>query len=162
MDWKYPTHQLTMSTSTDPRTAIMEILADIDAWDGPAPEINYHEDVSQKAKRNQSDPALYLLKSGTDDIDRFSADDDTLTEDETVEIQIWVLEDSPKYPPKVLARRYRDTIIDAVSDYLNDNYANTEFHSIEPSGSNDYRHQHLARKTDHYIYSVDISTHRLI
>ncbi len=151
-----------MSTSTDPRAAIYDILTDIDGWDGPTPSVDLYEDVSQKSKRNESDPALYLFKPGTDAIDRFSADGDTLTEDETVEIQIWILEDTRDYAAKQLARQYRDTIIQELTQYLTDNYETTEFHRIEPAGANDFRHQHLARRTDHYIYSVDVDTHRLL
>ena len=129
-------------------------------WTNGTPEIDYWNDVNHKAKENRQADAIYLHTTGTDGIERFSADKGTIQETNSVLASVWTLGDATLSKRKA-ARNYRDDIVDIARGYMNDNFEFTEFHNIEPTESNDFRSQHNPRDTDHYIYTVEIETERL-
>jgi len=146
------------SRETDPRALAIDIMEQTYNWPNDKPDVFRSEEIPQKAKQNNSDPAIYVHKPSSGEIERFSADGIDMTEDESVELHVWILDTTN---PERSAREYRNEIVNTFAEYTNDNYGNTEFHRIEPTNSTDFRQEHIARQTDHYIYSVEIDTHRL-
>jgi hypothetical protein len=147
------------SSKTDSRAMAKEILETNTDWPDADPIIEFNEDVPQKAKENTQDPAIYIMKSVGDELERFSAAFGELTEDETVNMMVWILGDTESESNR-LARQYRNEIVNIFREYMNDNYTNIEFHRAEPSNTTDFREQSIARQTDHYIYGVEVDTHR--
>lgn len=150
-----------LSEETDPRAMVVDILNTISIWPCAKPNVEVAEDVTRKAKENRIEPSLYVYKDGSDDIERFSADGLELSENESVRVDIWILSSCNESPVATISREYRNRVVNIMSAYMNDNYTRTEFHGIEPVNSTDFRQQNITRKTDHYIYSVEIETHRL-
>ena len=149
------------TAATDPRTAIIEILDGSGLWPGDVPVIKPIEETTPKQRQNTTTPAIYAHKPVADTIERFSADGLDLTEDETVELYIYILEPEDNTPPGTVAREYRNRVVNILAEYMNDNYSRTEFHSVEPTGATDARASTIARQTDHHVYSVEVETHRL-
>ena len=152
---------LPSTTSTDPKQAAIDIIKAIGKWPGDTPLVKPSEQVPHKTKENTLQPAVYIHKPTVGEIERFSADRLDTVETETVNLTIWILEGTNNTNPETLARQYRTTLVNLFSEYMNDNFKRTEFHNIEPTGSTDFRQEHIARQTDHYIYTVEIETERL-
>jgi len=152
---------LPVSTSVDSRETVIELLSKVKRWPDQDPIIKRVEDTTPKTRQNTTEPAIYVHKPVDDDITRFSAESLALEEDETVEIYIYILETEDETPPERAAREYRNRIVNVMSGYMNDNYTRTEFLYLEPTGATDARASTIARQTDHYVYSVEIETHRL-
>jgi predicted RecA/RadA family phage recombinase len=150
---------LPITNATDPRVAVADILSNTGDWPGDKPDVDFYDDVTPKARQNKRQPALYVHKPIQDEIERFSPRAATRTEDETVEVLIFILESDGN--PREQARKYRNRIVNQIRRYSTDNYLRTEFHRIEPTASTDNRAQHITRQSDHYVYSVEIQTHRL-
>jgi hypothetical protein len=149
------------STSIDPRKTVIEILSSAGRWPGQTPIIKPVEQTTPKTRQNTTEPAIYVHKPVDDDLTRFSAESLALEEDETVELYIYILETDDETPPERAAREYRNRVINVLSGYMNDNYTRTEFLYLEPTGATDARASTIARQTDHYVYSVEVETHRL-
>jgi hypothetical protein len=131
-------------------------------WPYGTPEIAKWEDTTMKGKQNASDTYIYVHKPEGDGIDRFSASGDLLNETDTIRLSVWYpgnVNDSPG--SDVRAKAYRDNLIDLFQTYMNDNFQNSTFHNIEPTDATDFRHQAIARQTDHYIYGVTVEADRL-
>lgn len=152
---------LPISTSVDSRETVIELLSKVKRWPDQDPIIKRVEDTTPKTRQNTTEPAIYVHKPVDDDITRFSAESLALEEDETVEIYIYILETEDATPPERAAREYRNRIVNVMSGYMNDNYTRTEFLYLEPTGATDARASTIARQTDHYVYSVEVETHRL-
>ena len=52
-------------------------------------------------------------------------------------------------------------IVGFLQSLMNDNYTETGFLSVEPTGLADNRAAKVTRQTQHYIYLVEVETHRL-
>jgi len=131
-------------------------------WTYGTPEIAKWEDTTMKGKQNALDTYIYVHKPEGDGIDRFSASGDLLNETDTIRMSIWYpgnVNDSPG--SDIRAKAYRDNLIDLFRTYMNDNFQNSTFHNIEPTDATDFRHQNIARQTDHYIYGVTVEVDRL-
>jgi hypothetical protein len=152
---------LPSSASTDPRRAIIDILQGNSEWPGQEPIVKPIEQTTPKTRQNTVHPAIYVHKPVDDELTRFSAESLALEEDETVELYIYILKTEDETPPERAAREYRNRVINVLSAYMNDNYSRTEFLYLEPSGATDARASTIARQTDHYVYAVEIDTHRL-
>ena len=152
---------LPITEATDSRRAIIDILSNIEQWPGQKPIVKPIEDTTPKTRQNTTQPAIYAHKPVGDELTRFSAESLALEEDETVELYIYILQTEDKTPPERAAREYRNRVINVLSAYMNDNYTRTEFLYLEPSGATDARASTIARQTDHYVYTVEIDTHRL-
>jgi hypothetical protein len=150
-----------ISLKADARAAIVDILDTFNVWPCATPRIEFTEDVPHKGKENYPDPAIYVATEGSDTVERFSADGDSLQERKTVSLDIWVLDSCNEQTPASIAEEYRRRVINILSAYMNDNFDRTEFHNIEPVASTDFRQEHIARQTDHYIYTVEVETERL-
>jgi hypothetical protein len=131
-------------------------------WDYGEPLVEKWEDTTMKGKQNASDTYIYVHKPEGDGIDRFSASGDLLNETDSIRLSVWYpgnVNDSPS--SDIRAKAYRDNLIDLFRTYMNDNFQNSTFHNIEPTDATDFRHQAIARQTDHYIYGVTVETDRL-
>ena len=152
---------LPITEATDSRRVIIDILSNIGRWPGQKPIVKPIEDTTPKTRQNTTQPAIYVHKPVGDELTKFSAESLALEEDETVELYIYILQTEDETPPERAAREYRNRVINALSAYMNDNYARTEFLYLEPSGATDARASTIARQTDHFVYTVEIDTHRL-
>lgn len=152
---------LPTSDSTDPRAAIKELLVGFGQWPGTEPIVEYIDDTTPKSRENTNEPAIYIHKPSSDNLEIQSGDRLNITETETVQLSIWIVGTEDETPPERAVREYRNRLINGISGYLNDNYARTQFHHLEPTDATDLRQQHITRQTDHYIYTVSIETHRL-
>ena len=118
---------LPRSRFTDPRAAGIDLLEQTYNWPAAKPDIKRGESVPWKSRENATGPRIYVTKPTGDELDRFSADGESLTEDETVRFDIWILDGEH---PDELARQYRNQIINRLYKYSNDNYSNTEFQEV--------------------------------
>ena len=154
-----------VTTSAQARQAILKLLrdgAEFDAYSGPTPEIQPWEDTTMQQKENTTDPTLYVHRPDSDDVTRFDGNSEDMTEDESLRVSAWVIEATETFTPDELARAYRNDILNLLKSYLRDNYENTEHQFIEPDTATDFRPQNNNRRTDHYIYTVEVDTHRLV
>lgn len=140
------------SDSDDAVQTVIDILSKYSNWSLPAPEIYEHQEVAQKSKENNPDPAVYVWSPVDGSLEQFSADNDVLNEFRTVEAQVWTLNSQN-------AETYHQEIIDLLQRYADDNYQNTNFHYIQPQSATDNRSEHITRMTDHFILSVQVELH---
>jgi hypothetical protein len=121
------------------------------AWhNNSAPEIYKWEEVTQKGKENNPDPAVYIWSPVDTDLTEFSADGNRLTQEDTVECQVWSYDNQT-------TRKYAKDVADILGEYMRDNFLNTNFHQIVPETIQDARSEKVARQTDHYISVVTVS-----
>ena len=93
------------SGETDPRALAIDIMEQTYNWPNDKPDVFRSEEIPQKAKQNNSDPAIYVHKPSSGEIERFSADGIDMTEDESVELHVWILDTTN---PERSARDYRN------------------------------------------------------
>lgn len=148
------------SAKTDPRQFAIDVMDNISNWPDGQAEIYRNEDVPHKSKENNADPAIYVHIPTGGDSERFSAEKVDLIETDTVRMNIWIAPNANK-DGAALARDYRDKVVRIFQRYMNDNFEFTEFHDVQPTETTDFRHQKIARQTDHYIYQVEIETERI-
>jgi len=99
-------------------------------------------------------PIAYVWSPVDSSLDRFSIDEVKLRETNTVEIQLWSLDEQE---PVTLQR----DVINILSKYLDDNQRNTPYHDLQPTSASDFREQKPARTTRHYVTSLQIDTDAL-
>jgi len=147
---------LIVPQSTRPVGTIREILAEIPVgWKNDPPNVQNYWDVAQQERTPGADqPArVYVWQPASESHDRFSLDtrpnnpqtDDTTT----VECLIYSLD-----AQEVLD--YADDLRNILQFYYDDNKDLTNFTTIEPVNTNDYREQNQKRQTDAYVMSVEI------
>jgi hypothetical protein len=143
------------SASTDAVQMVVDLLDGYTGWSLTAPEVYQHQELSQKQKENNPDPAIYVWSPVDGSLDQFGAEYDHIDETRTVEAQIWTLDAGN-------AETYHQETIDFLAQYANDNYSQLEFHHIRPQSTTDSRSEHIRQLTDHYILSVqsDVHNHR--
>lgn len=118
-------------------------------WTNADPDVFQWHEVSQQGKENNSSPALYVWSPIDISSERFSADGDTKIDQEVVEVHCWTLDFTE-------TRQYAKDVSRILEQYLEDNYANTNWHFIDPETVNDARHEKIARRTDHFIAYVQV------
>ena len=99
------------------------------------------------------DPALYVWQPIDSDISKFSIDGDHTNETNTIEVLIMTLE-------PLLSKEYQRDVIQILSQYYNDNEANTTFYEIAPQNKSDLRNEAISGTTDHYLAWVQIETNQ--
>lgn len=150
---------MSVSTSSrDPVQAVVDILDGYTTWTNTAPAVFRQQDVSQKARENRSDPTIYVWSPVDGTLDQFDAEYSTYDETQVVECSIWVL-DTAGEDSSTEVLQYRDDTIDILGDYANDNGQNIAFHHIRPTSTTDSRQEHITRRTDHLIMSVQADIH---
>lgn len=147
---------MSVSDATDPTDAVIDILVDSDTseWSFPKPSIERYEDVPVKSRENAQADYLYVHSPTEMTLERFSADPVVQTEDGSAQILVYALAEAR-------ARQHARDSVTILRGYMNDNYAATEYHDIEPTAIIDNRAQKIARQTDHYIYAVDVEMERI-
>jgi hypothetical protein len=147
---------MSITSASDPVDAIVDILnaTDTAEWTFSKPEIYRHDEVSSKDRENNQDDAVYVRSLATMELDRFSADNAEQTEDGQVQVLVY------SYDANRSNQHARD-IVEFLQSLMNDNYDQTGFLSVEPTGLADNRAAKVTRQTRHYIYLVEVETHRL-
>jgi len=137
--------------------AVIDLLQQATEWSTATdPTVRaYWEDSQSERGPGADQPAIAYVWSPVDStLDRFSMDSD-LRETNTVEIQLWSLDEQE---PVTLQR----DVINILGQYLDDNKINTPYTDLQPSSASDYRAQTPARSTGHYIMSVQVDTDALV
>jgi hypothetical protein len=145
------------SNSTIPQNAIVELLetADTSVWSTDDPNVFRWQERTEN-ERGPGDgqpPELYVWQPTSAELTRISADNDLLQEEPTVEIYIYTLSESDT------TSLSRD-VISYMSALMSDNYSNSEFADIVPTGVEDFREQKMRETTNHFVYSVEVSLER--
>jgi hypothetical protein len=139
--------------------AIIDLLqaADSSDWQHGVPSIRpFWEDTQQEKGPGADQPAIIYVWSPVDSsLERFSMDQTNLEVTNTVEAQVWSLDDQE-------AVDYLNDTIQVITNYLDDNKVQTPFADVQPSAASDFRAQNNARVTQHYILSVEVDTTGLI
>jgi len=132
--------------------ALLEAAPDSD-WTPTTPNIRrYWDDAQSERGPGAGQPAVAYVWSPTDTtLERFSIDEDNYRETNTVEIQLWSLDETE-------VRQLQTDVANILGDYLDDNATATPYSSVEPTTLMDFREQTPARSTDHYIMAVEVET----
>ena len=147
---------MSVTSDPDPVDAIVEILNATDAaeWTNSKPEIYRHDEVASKERESKQDDAVYVRSLATMELDRFSADNAEQTERGQVQVLVY------SYDANRSNQHARD-IVEILQSLMNDNYTQTGFLSVEPTGLADNRAAKVTRQTRHFVYLVEVETHRL-
>ena len=137
---------------------VIDLLEDADAgqWTPDTPDIRNYWDDSGSERGNGADmPAvLYVWSPTGSTLERFSSDGDKFDRQDTIEIQIWSLDEAE-------TQQLQIDVVDILSQYLDDNKIRTPFSDLAPTGTDDFREQTSATHTDHYVMSVEVGTRGL-
>jgi hypothetical protein len=147
---------MSVTSASDPVDAIVDILnaTDTAKWTNTKPEIYRHDEVASKERENKQDDAVYVRSLATMELDRFSADNAEQTEDGNIQVLVYSLDEDR-------SNQHARDIVEVLQSLMNDNYEQTGFLSVEPTGLADNRAAKVTRQTRHYIYLVEVETHRL-
>jgi hypothetical protein len=147
---------MSITSASDPVDAIVDILnaTDTAEWTFSKPEIYRHDTVASKARENNQSDAVYIRSLTTTALERFSADNAEQTEDGQIQVLVYTLDEER-------SNQHARDIVEIMQDLMNDNYDQTGFLSVEPTGLADNRAAKVTRQTRHYIYLVEVKTHRL-
>ena len=141
-----------------PVKAIQELLsqADNSVWSTETPEVYLWEERSQdeRGPGQGMPPELYVSQLTGGPIERISADGVLFRETPTCEIWVYSLDDTET------AQLARD-VISYMSEFMDNQEANSPFVDMQPSNVEDYREQKLRKVTQHYIYEVEIEMEKL-
>jgi len=145
-------------TSTEPVETVQEILDDYPdtAWTVNTPTVlfNWERAFSEKGPGQGQPPELYVWSPIDASLSQLTADGDYLEEDHTVEIQCWTLNESETW------QLARDTI-QIFGDYLDNQQGVSDFLTLPPTASTDLRADKQARRTEHYVATVEVSPRKL-
>jgi len=145
-------------TSTEPVETVQEILDDYPttAWTNDTPTVlfNWDRAFSEKGPGQGQPPELFVWSPVDTSYDQLTADGDYIQEDHTVEIQCWTLKESETWQ---LAR----DVIQIFGDYLDNQQGVSDFLTMPPSASSDLRADKQARRTEHYVATVEVSPLKL-
>ena len=137
---------------------VIDLLKDADSqqWTPDTPDIRNYWDDSGSERGNGADmPAvLYVWSPTGSTLERFSSDGDKFDRQDTIEIQIWSLDEAE-------TQQLQSDVVDILSQYLDDNKIRTPYSDLAPTGTDDFREQTSATHTDHYVMSVEVGTRGL-
>lgn len=148
-----------MSASSSSNDAVDTIIDLLDGsgtgdWQNANPSVQAVSEVSQSGMENNPDPTLYVWSPVSTSYSEFDAEGSRLVEDRSVEIMVWTLN-------RVETGQYYNDLVDYLSQYMRDNYSNTNWHKITPSEGNDYRSEKITQKTDHYVATLQVDLNNL-
>jgi hypothetical protein len=149
---------MSVTSADDAVAAIIDLLQaapDTD-WTPDTPDIKQWWDDAQNERGPGADQSgiCYVWSPTGSSLDRFSIDGTRFDRQDNVEVQIWTLDETD-------TEQLRRDVVDIISQYLDDNETQTPFTDVQPVTSTDWREQNQARRTDHYIASVEIQTRDL-
>lgn len=150
---------MSVTTASNQVEAVIDLLeaAPTAEWNVTNdPTVKHYWDDAQSERGPGADqPAILYVWSPTGStLDQFSIDGEQQDRSDSVEIQIWSLDEAE-------TRQLQSDVRYVLSAYIDDNKMQTTFHTVRPSGTNDFRAQNQYRRTDHYIMSVEIDTRGL-
>lgn len=118
-------------------------------WTDGAVEVWKWHETNAKGRKG-IERGLFVWSPSDTDFERFSADGKHMDQTDTVEVVIGTYDD------RETARLIEDTV-DVLSQYMDDNHANVNFRSIEPTSAADDRANSILRQTDHLTGTVTIT-----
>jgi hypothetical protein len=149
---------MSVTSDDDAVGAVIDLLQNAASadWTPTTPEIKQWWDDAQNERGPGADmaPILYVWSPTGSSLERFSMDGTRFDRSDTIEVQCWSLDATE-------AEQLRRDVVDIISEYLDDNETDTPYTDIQPTTSSDFREQKQARRTDHYITSVEIETRDL-
>lgn len=118
---------------------------------------HYWDDAQSERGPGADQPAILYVWSPTGStLEQFSVDGEQWDREDSVEVQIWSIKETDTE-----VRQLQKDVVQILSNYIDDNKVDTAFNTVLPSGTNDYREQNAARRTDHFIMSVEVDTRGL-
>ena len=115
----------------------------------------YWDDTQAERGPGADQPAICYVWSPTGStLEQFSMDGTKRDRTDSVEVQVWSLDE-------LETRQLQADVDQILSGFLDDNAVTTPFSTVETTGVNDFREQTSARRTEHYIMSVEIDTRGL-
>jgi hypothetical protein len=130
---------------------LLEAAADAEWPSDTPPDIYRYWDIAQSEKGPGADqvPHLYVWSPTSSPKERFSMDTDEYDRTDAIEIQVWSLDATE-------VKDYQLSTAAVLEGYLDDNKTETPYQTVDPVGENDFREQKTARRTEHYIMSVEV------
>lgn len=122
------------------------------AWPNDTPpDVYRYWDRAQSEKGPGADmpPHLYVWSPTSSSKERFSMDTDDYDRTDAIEVQVWSLDATE-------VKDYQQAAAAVLEAYLDDNKTETPYQTVDPVGENDFREQKTARRTEHYIMSVEV------
>lgn len=147
-------------TAQDHQTgAIYDLLSqaeDFGGWTAPTPNVRRWWDDAQgeRGPGAEQPPVVYVWSPTGSTLDRFDMDGNDFEQQDTVEVQVWSLSEHE-------AEQLQSDVTRILSGYLDDNTVATPYSDVAPVNEEDFREQTPARRTDHYVMSVEIETTHL-
>lgn len=145
------------TSDVKPAEAVRDLLesADSSVWTGDTPDVFlwWEREQNERGPGEGQAPHLYTWQPTTASLERVSADNTLLTEEPTVEVYIYSLSES------TTGQLSRD-VINYLSEFMSDNYNNSEFADLQPTNVEDFREQKITQKTDQYVYTVECQIQR--
>ena len=147
---------MSVSSADDPVETIRDILdaTDTTNWTNTKPNILRLDDSTPKGRENEQDDTIYIRSTATVDLDRFSADPVEQTEDASVDILVYTLDDTR-------GKDHTRDILEFMRDFMNDNFEQTGWHDIQPTNVTDTRGSRIERQTNHFVFVVEVELERI-
>ena len=127
-------------------------------WRHEEPDVQFYWESAQSERGNGADQPgdVYVWSPTGETHERFSLDNDAgLTDDSTdIEILVYSLDEFE-------VMEYAEDIALLLEEYFDDNKDLTNFTTIEPVATRDYREQTNHRATDHYVAGVEVELRTL-
>ena len=131
-----------------------------DSYEGEIvkPEVYLFNEVSQQERNNTSEARLYVWQPIESDLEPFDAEVSSYDQTSQVEIHIWTPRRNPGEQVHV---DMKESVVEFLSLYSNDNENRTPFHRIRPLNIADLRSEHQPRGASHFISTVTVELRRL-
>lgn len=130
-----------------------------DTWTNTAPEVYKRWNWGQQDREMNNDPAIYIWSPESSNRPAFSADYDTINQNQVVEASVWMPDGDSNAETKV--SEYAVDVINLLEEYGTDNKGRTKWNWIRPTADNDFRAENITRKTDHFVINVIAELRRL-
>jgi hypothetical protein len=145
---------MSVTNADDPVETVLDILDAHTGWTNTTPEIYRMDETTPKGRENTQADSIYVRATATTELDRFSADPESQTENAGVDMLIYSLDNTR-------AKTLGEDLKALFQGYMNDNFTDTNWHNIEPTNITDTRGARVARQTDHYVFIVEVDLERL-
>ena len=123
------------------------------------PEVYLLHGVSQQERNKTTHEArLYVWQPIESDLEPFDAEVSNFDQTSQVEIHIWT---PRRRPGEQVHVDMKESVIEFLALYSNDNEKRTPFHRIRPLSVSDLRSEHQPRGASHFISTVTVELRRL-
>jgi len=149
---------LVLVDSERPVETVQEILANTGKWQNDPPDVQFYWESAQSERGNGADQPgdVYVWSPTGETHERFSLDSDKGRTDDTTDVEILVYS-----LDEFEVMEYAEDIAGVLEGYFDDNKDFTNFTTIEPVATRDYREQTNHRATDHYVAGVEVELRTL-